>query len=44
MDVAESSPVLSTGSEETHRMRSAESGISQVSNRSAGFLEVAIGT
>ena len=44
MEVAEISPVLSIGSKETHRMRSAESAISQVSNRNAGFLEVANGT
>ena len=44
MDVAQSSPVLPTGSKETHRKRSAESGISQVSNRSAGFLAVEIVT
>jgi len=44
VDVGESGPVLSTRSKETHRMRSAESGISQASNRGAGFLAVAIGT
>lgn len=44
MDVGESGPVLSTGSKEKHRMRPVESGISQVSSRSAGFLAVALGT
>jgi hypothetical protein len=44
VDVGESGPVLSTGSKEKHRMRPVESGISQVSSRSAGFLAVALGT